>query len=277
MALMHLILTEENHSRLINKSNQPLPYSYDVDILELNQNRNLIMHSSDIILPEFLLINMNVQPAENTLDYILDNYSLIFTFGNNNKPIPLRFLDYLQKSQITSRNILKIAINFKYFFNYNDGMPMFCIPYNDAHCGIKNNDNNRILEGASLVSKKKYISKPERFSLVELSHHGGTGINGIKSRELNTIDIESTTNILENVSLTGQGYTNGFILQITKNKRLEQVENIQPTINNIENICYKTNNIERHNFNANLIDLYCQKLSDNAIYFPLNLDTDLLS
>ena len=74
------------------------------------------MHSSDIILPEFLLINMNVQPAENTLDYILDNYSLIFTFGNNNKPIPLRFLDYLQKSQITSRNILKIAINFKYFF-----------------------------------------------------------------------------------------------------------------------------------------------------------------
>jgi hypothetical protein len=214
---------------------------------------------------------MNVQPAGNTVDYILDNYSLIFTYANSDKSIPLRFLDYLQKSQITSRNILKIPINFKYFFNYNDGIPIVCIQYNNVYCGIKNNNNNQILEGASLVSKKKYLYSTDRRELAQ------NRINNIKSREINTIDIQSRTNIAENIMLTGDGLTNGFILQIENEITSEQGENIQPTINNIENICYKINGHERHNFNANLIDIYCQKLLDNAIYFPLNLDTDLLS
>jgi hypothetical protein len=108
-ALMHLVSNQRNRPIVINTSNQTSNYSYEVNILELNQNRNLITRSADIILPEFLLINMNVQPAGNTVDYIIDNYSLIFTYANSDKSIPLRFLDYLQKSQITSRNILHLC------------------------------------------------------------------------------------------------------------------------------------------------------------------------
>jgi hypothetical protein len=56
---------------------------------------------------------MNVQPAENTVDYILDNYSLIFTFGNNNKQIPnypLSVWFFLIRNSLKNNNIDNINL-----------------------------------------------------------------------------------------------------------------------------------------------------------------------
>jgi hypothetical protein len=56
-----------------------------------------------------------------------------------------------------------------------------------------------------------------------------------------------------------------------------QINNPNTTIENIQGIEFTINGVTRHNFDMDLIDTQCQRLSETAIYIPMNLDSNLRS
>lgn len=125
-ALVHLVSLDHN-SELYRYATAPTPplqqtntYSYDVSIDILPPHQLLLPRRSDLVLPDYLLVDLNIQPPENTRENIISNYELIISIGGQEKNYPLQILEYLEPSSIISRNILKIPINYEYFLNNNN-------------------------------------------------------------------------------------------------------------------------------------------------------------
>jgi len=235
-------------------------YANEAMIIDLDSMVNRISRHADCILPEFLMVDMNAQPIENTVEYIIKNYNLIITMGGAETKIPFQMMDYLEKSTMTNRNKLKIPINFNYFFVNNDGLPVISLNFHEVIVYVEHSTNGSRLNNVKLICKNKYFDGTEREALRINNHQ-------IKSRDITTLQIESTTP--ENIfNIYGRGLLGGIVLRIN---------NPDTTIENIQCIDFRVNGHTRHEFDMDLIDTYCQRLSENAIYIPMNLDGDLRS
>jgi hypothetical protein len=233
---------------------------YANDLITLNLDRNIPRGGTDMVLPEYLMVDMSVQPIENTIEHIIKNYRLIFNMGGNDMIIPLQILNYLEKPTMTPRNKLKIPINFNYFFNNDDGLPMVSLQFTQVHVRIENIMDGRTLNNVKLICKGKYLDGGERRRFLANPYD-------YKSRKLTTLQLESTTS-QKAFNIYGGGILGGIVLQIN---------NIDTTIENIQGIEFTINGNTRHNFDTDLIDTHCQRLSETAIYIPMNLDSNLRS
>lgn len=235
-------------------------YANDLITLNLDSMDNRISRTTDIVLPEYLMVDMSVQPVENTIEHIIKNYRLVFTMGDNDIIIPLQILDYLEKPTMTPRNKLKIPINFNYFFNNADGLLMISLPHTQVSIRVKNIINSSSLNNVKLICKGKYLDSEERRNMSSVGHE-------YRTRKVSTLQLQSTT-IDKTFNIYGGGILSGVVLQIN---------NPNTTIENIQGIEFTINGATRHNFDMDLIDTHCQRLSETAIYIPMNLDSNLRS
>lgn len=258
--LIHLVAIDRGSPMTMITSNVGSVYSNDSIILNLDSIVNNLPRNTDLMLPEYILVDMNMQPAGHNAEYIIQNYRLVFNMGGQDKYLPLQILDYLEKASLTPRNKLKIPINFNYFFNINDGIPLVAIQYHNISVNIEPMTTGGILNNASIICKGKYLDVEERRNIVR---------NGLefRCREINTLHLESTT-LEKTFNIYGGGLIGGIILRIN---------NLDTSIENITGIEFFLNGQSRHNFNGDLIDTQCQRLATNAIYIPMNLDGDLRS
>ena len=232
---------------------------YANDLITLDNNTS-ISRATDMVLPEYLMVDMSVQPVENTIKHIIKNYRLIFSIGDNNMIIPLQILDYLEKATMTPRNKLKIPINFNYFFNNDNGLPMVSLQYTQVSIRVENIMNRSSLNNVKLICKGKYLDTEERRNMSSIGHD-------YKTRKVSTLQLQSTTTD-KTFNIYEGGILGGIVLQIN---------NPNTTIENIQGIEFTINGATRHNFDMDLIDTHCQRLSETAIYIPMNLDGNLRS
>jgi len=231
-----------------------------IDLDNLDNMVNRIPRISDSILPEYLMVDMNAQPIENTIEYIMSNYNLIFTMGGTDMTIPFQMMDYLEKPTMTRQNKFKIPINFNYFFGNNDGFPILSLSYHEISVNVEHCTNRGRLNNVKLICKGKYIDTEERRILASNGHQ-------YKSRDITTLQLESTTS-QKNFNIYGNGILGGIVLRIN---------NPDTTIENIQCIEFLINGHTRHRFDMDLIDTHCQRLTDKSIYIPMNLDGNLRS
>ena len=259
--LIHLVAID-NHSpmTIATTSNVGSVYANESIILNLDSIVNNLSRTTDLMLPEYILVDMNTQPAGHNIEYIIKNYRLVFNMGGQDKYLPLQILDYLEKASLTPRNKLKIPINFNYFFNNNDGFPLVALAYHNISVNIEHMTTGGRLNNASIICKGKYLDNNERRILSSNNHE-------YKSREINTLHLNSTTSE-KTFNIYGGGLIGGIVLRIN---------NPDISIENITGIDFLLNGTTRHNFNGDLIDTQCQRLALNAIYIPMNLDGDLRS
>lgn len=257
--LLHLSLINPLSRIIRNTTSNVSQYSYESIIVNLD-NINNLSGIADIILPEYLLIDMNNQTSEHNIEYIIKNYKLVFNMGEKAKSIyiPLQFFDYLEKSSITLRNKLKIPIHFNYFIN-SDGLPLLDLAYNNISVNIEHITNGKKLYNSIMICRGKFLDKLERLKLFQKQYQ-------YKIRCITTLQLESTTP--EKIfNINGSGPISGIIFEIN---------NPSITIENINRIELLIDGFTRHNFIGDLIDTQCQRLALNAIYIPLNLDGDLM-
>lgn len=107
--------------------------------------------------------------------------------------------------------------------------------------------------------KQLYLDTDERRRLASNRHE-------YKSREVQTANLPSTT-ALKRFDISGNGLINGFVFRINQNANIENIENIEIFINNVS----------RQLYTSEIINIYCQRLAPNAIYIPINMDTNLRS
>lgn len=256
--LIHLVaLDPQSELTLGTTTNVGSRYANDLITINLDNNTS-ISRATDMVLPEYLMVDMSVQPVENTINHIIKNYRLIFSIGGNDMIIPLQILDYLEKPTMTPRNKLKIPINFNYFFNNDDGLPMVLLPYTQVSIRVENIMNGSILNNVKLICKGKYLDIEERRNMLSVGPD-------YKTRKVSTLQLQSTTS-QQTFNVYGGGILGGIVLQIN---------NID--IENIQGIEFTMNGVTRHNFDMDLIDTHCQRLTETAIYIPMNLDSNLRS
>ena len=259
--LIHLVAIDRGSPMTIaTASNVGSVYANDSIILNLDSMFNNLPRTTDVMLPEYILVDMNTQPAGHNVEYIIKNYRLVFNIGGQSKYIPLQILDYLEKASLTPRNKLKIPINFNYFFNNNDGFPLVAIQYHTISVNIEHMTTGGRLNNASIICKGKYLDIEERRNIARHPFQ-------FRAREINALHLESTT-LEKTFNIYGGGLIGGIILRIN---------NLDTSIENITGIEFFLNGHNRHNFNGDLIDTQCQRLATNAIYIPMNLDGDLRS
>jgi hypothetical protein len=266
-ALMHLVSFESNSAlyRYAMAQTPPLQeantYAYNVSITDiLPSNELLLSRTSDLVLLDYLLVDLNIQPPENTRENIISNYELIISIGGHEKYYPLQILEYLEPSSIISRNILKIPINYDYFINNNNrGLPMICLLYHEVRIAVRHIESRIPINGARLISKDLYLNIEERRTLATNRHE-------YKSREVQTANLQSRT-ALKRFDISGNGLINGFILRINQNANIENIENIEIFMNGVS----------RQLYTSEIINIYCQRLAPNAIYIPINMDTNFRS
>ena len=160
-ALMQLVSLDSNSAlyRYAMAQTPPLQeantYAYNVSITDILPNELLLSRRSDLVLPDYLLIDLNIQPPENTRENIISNYELIISIGGQEKNYPLQILEYLEPSSIISRNILKIPINYDYFLNNNNrGLPVICLQYHEVRIGVRHIVSRIPINGARIISKE---------------------------------------------------------------------------------------------------------------------------
>jgi hypothetical protein len=265
-ALMHLVSLDSNSAlyRYAMSQTPPLQeantYAYNVSITDILPNELLLSRRSDLVLPDYLLIDLNIQPPENTRENIISNYELIISIGGQEKNYPLQILEYLEPSSIISRNILKIPINYDYFLNNNNrGLPVICLQYHEVRIGVRHIVSRIPINGARIISKELYINTDERRTLASNRHE-------YKSREVQTANLQSRT-ALKRFDISGNGLINGLILRINQNVNIENIENIEIFMNAVS----------RQLYTSEIINIYCQRLAPNAIYIPINMDTNFRS
>lgn len=264
--LIHLVaLDPQSLLTLGTTTNVGSLYANDLITLNLDNNTSTstsISRATDMVLPEYLMVDMSVQPVKNTIEHIIKNYRLVFSMnGNDMIIIPLQMLDYLEKPTMTPLNKLKIPINFNYFFNNNDGLPMVSLPYTQVSVRVENIMNRSSLNNVKLICKGKYLDTKERRNMSSVVGHD------YKTRKVSTLQLESTTS-QQTFNVYGGGILGGIVLQIN---------NPNTTIENIQGIEFTINGNIRHNFDMDLIDTHCQRLTETAIYIPMNLDGNLRS
>ena len=267
-ALMQLVTFDPN-STLYRYDTAPTPtlqetntntYAYNVSIDILPPHELSLPRRSDLVLPDYLLVDLNIQPPENTRENIISNYELIISIGWQEQKYPLQILEYLEPSSIISRNILKIPINYEFFFNNNNrGLPIICLAYHQVRIAVRHIVSHIPINGARIISKELYIGTDERRTLASNSHE-------YKCREVYTTNLQSTT-AHKRFNIDNSGLINGYILQMNQNANIENIENIEIFIN--EN--------SRQLYTSEIINIYCQRLAPNAIYIPINMDTNLRS
>lgn len=271
--LLHLLTIEQGPMfAAIAISTIGSAYTNESIVLNLDSMVNNLSRTTDLMLPEYILVDMNNQPIGHSAEYIMQNYRLVFTMGEReDKYIPLQILDYLEKASITPRNKLKIPINFNYFINYNDGFPMVALAACSICVNIEHMRSGERLNNASIICKGKYLS----ITSVTERRNIASNLIKYKSREIYTLHLESTTP--EKIfNIYGNGLLGGFVLRI--NNTTTAIGNtIENTIENITGIEFLINGHTRHNFIEDLIDTQCQRLSRNSIYIPMNLDSNLRS
>ena len=263
---MHLVSLELN-SPLYSYATAPTPpiqeantYTYNVSIDILPPHELLLSRRSDLVLPEYLLVDLNIQPPENTRENIISNYELIISIGGQEKNYPLQILEYLEPSSIISNNILKIPINYEYFINNNNrGLPVICLMYHEVRIAVRHIESRIFINGARIISKELYLDTDERRRLASNRHE-------YKSREVHNANLQSTT-ALKRFDISGNGLINGFVLRINQNANIENIENIEIFMNGVS----------RQLYTSEIINIYCQRLAPNAIYIPINMDTNLRS
>jgi len=193
--LMHLVTIETNSRLTRNTTSNIDPYANESIVLNLDSMVNNLSRRSDLILPEYLLVDMNMNittfqdiSLENTIIDIIANYKLTFDMNGNVQSIPLQMLDYLEKATITPRNKLKIPINYNYFFNNNDGLPIVAIQFININVSVSHITNGSRLDGVKLICKGKYLDTTARRTLVSV---GSTYT--YKSRDICTLNLISNT------------------------------------------------------------------------------------
>ena len=263
-ALTHLVAIDprSNLTRWTT-TNVGSVYSYEsiiIDLDNLDNMVNIIPRISDSILPEYLIVDMSLQPTGYNIEYIMSNYNLIFTMGGTDMKIPFQMMDYLEKPTMTRQNKFKIPINFNYFFSNNDGFPILSLAFHEITMNLTHCTNGGRLNNVKLICKGKYLDTEGRRILASNEHE-------YKSRDITTLQLESTTS-QKNFNIYGNGILSGIVLRIN---------NLNSTIENIQCIEFLINGHTRHRFNMDLIDTHCQRLSDRSIYILMNLDGNLRS
>ena len=180
---MHLVAIDNRSPMTIaTSSNVGSTYANDSIILNLDSMVNNLPRTTDLMLPEYILVDMNTQPAGHNAEYIIKNYRLVFNMGGQDKYLPLQILDYLEKASLTPRNKLKIPINFNYFLNNNDGFPLVAIQYHNISVNVEHMTMGETLNNVSLICKGKYLDVEERRDITR------NGLD-IRSREINTLHL----------------------------------------------------------------------------------------
>jgi hypothetical protein len=281
-ALMHLLVNSGDRGVLSDAITIVPNRANECEVVDIPANRHLIpARSGDFYLPDYLLIDLNRHLAMNTRDNardnisiakdIIRNYDLIIRIGpgiDGQGHYPLQLLEYLEPSSIIANNILKIPINYNYFMsNNNRGLPVICLALHEVYISIISNIDNTFLEGVRLVHKNMYLDSPERRALALTISSG----RDYKSKIVKTFNIISTTEETAIQVLNPQGIINGIVL------KLETNTNESTAIENIQNIDILLNNRIRQSYTSEIINIYCQRLAQDAVYIPINLDTDLRS
>lgn len=238
-------------------------YATEIETMDIlpDERTNIVIRDCDYLMPEYILIDLNNQPDEITPEYIIQNFNFIVSIGNQPKCYPLQIMEYLSPSSIISGNILKIPINYNYFLNSNRGIPLISLMHHVVEFTIRHNITNQSLQNAKLIRKNIYVDTDERNYIV-------SNCLEYKTREVQTLYIESPTANTGFQILNSAGLLNGFIL------RLNNSNNI---IENIENIEIFFNNYSRQIYNRELINIYCQQLAPNAIYVPIDMNSNIRS
>lgn len=141
-ALTHLVAIDpQSNLTRWTTTNAGSVYSYESLIINLDNLDNIvnrIPRISDSILPEYLIVDISLQPIGYNIEYIMSNYNLIFTMGETDMTIPFQMMDYLEKPTMTRQNKFKIPINFNYFF----GNIKSCKIYNYTYYTTYNYNNS---------------------------------------------------------------------------------------------------------------------------------------
>lgn len=238
-------------------------YATEIETMDIlpDERTNIVIRNCDYLMPEYILIDLNNQPDEITPEYIIQNFNFMVSIGNQPKCYPLQIMEYLSPSSIISGNILKIPINYNYFLNSDRGIPLISLRYDPVEFTIRHNITNEFLQNVKLIRKNTYLDRDERNYMVS---------NGLeyKTREVQTLYIESPTANTGFQIVNSAGLLNGFILRLN---------NSTDTIENIENIEIFFNNYSRQIYNRELINIYCQQLAPNAIYVPIDMNSNIRS
>jgi hypothetical protein len=238
------------------------PNVNNIEIINISPTqRNILSRTIDIIVPEYILIDLNNRSPEMTSEYIIQNYNFNVSIGEE-KHYPLQIMEYLEPSSIISRNILKININYKYFFTYSDrGLPLNALPYNEIEFSIKHNITNIPLDNVKLLIKGIYLDTNERRRIASSSFD-------YRTRNVHTLQINSESANTAFQINGCSGLLNGFILRLN---------NPDDTVENIENIEIFLNGYSRQIYTREIINIYCQQLSPNAIYIPIDMNSNFRS
>ncbi len=267
-ALMQLVAFDHNgvynalHNN--NNGNQVRPYVNNIEIINiLPTQRNILSSNSDIIVPEYILIDLNNQPPEITREYIIQNYYFTVSIDNDEKHYPLQIMEYLEPSSIIAGNTLKININYNFFVNYNRGLPMVSLAFSRIEIGIKHNTTNTPLDNVKLLIKSIYVDNEERSRIMRI------GLNyNHKVRQTHTLQINSQSANTAFQINGCSGLLNGFILRLN---------NPNNTIENIENVEIFFNGYSRQLYTREIINIYCHQLAPNAIYIPIDMNSNFRS
>lgn len=255
-ALTYLAITERNNNNNNNLLQTTQPSSNSVEIIDISNGQGTISRIGDLMIPEYLLINLNNRSREN----IIKNHNLVINIHGQEKYYPFQLLEYLEASSVISLqtgNVLKIPINYDYFFTNNKcGLPLVSLPYSEIRIYVRGHE---FLNDVKLAVKHIFLNTNDRRQL-------SLTIKQYKIREVGYSQIVSNNAILR-YRINCSGYLNGLVLRL----------NDEMIIENIENIKIILNDTIRQNYTLDIINLYCQHLSNNAIYIPFNLDTDIRS
>ena len=256
--LMHLVA----HTPTELTPQFELPNTVANTLATLNINdANLLPRNGDLFKPEYLIIDLTSENRHQEAHDIIKNCSFILE-GNGNEiiAIPFSIMHLHTPAQITPSR-LKITINFEYFFGFTEGfIPIIQVPYTTIRPKIKHNLTGTINQNIRLIGKFTFLDNQPRRLLALTT-------TSILSRNFHKINIISNT-ASKQFNIYGCGYLQGILMKLnTENSGID----------NIASISFTINGHIYHSFTRELVELYCERIENNLLYIPMNLNTTMSS
>lgn len=245
-------MTTNNIDKVYKKFNIPL-YVYEYDTCEFINNSLNIERNSDKQCFEFLEIELNPNIDVSDFKNIFHKISLILKIGDVKIiDLPFRFMMSLQTYEIVD-NKFYLSIPFEMFCD--DIILICCLKHCLVNISLLNAEN--IFLSCKLILKKTYINTPERSDLYNQSM---------------TVGIKTFVQNLSLVELNFKNSRNEFScdLECGLYKGFFIESECIDEINEIKLIDNKENTIRI--YNSFLIKKKCIKISQNLLYFPMNLN-----
>lgn len=226
---------------------------YEYETCDFINNSLEIKRSCDKQSFEFLEIELYPNIDKNDFKNICHKISLKLNIsGLTILELPLRFIMSLHEYEIVD-NKLYLTIPFEMFY---DDLILICLQYVCVNVLLCNAEN--IISSCKLILKKTYVDSPERSNFYNQSSTAvgiNTSVQILSSVELNFKKLRN-----EFSCDLKYGLYKGFFIESDSVDEINEIK----LIDNKENII--------RNYNTFLIKKKCIKISQNLLYFPMNID-----